>query len=534
MSKQRLLSIGVLAFFLILSMTAAALAQQPTPRPPTRTPTAAPTVTPTAAVPPAANVLPVDDEVVDDETDAPVVGEEDARAMRQEAGTVELTVYNQDMGLVKEVRTVDLDEGTNVVRYTDVASRIDTTSVHFVSLTDPQGTVVLEQNYEYDLVDSQKLLQRYIDHEISLTTEDGTVYTGTLLSGAGDIILATADGIKVVRLDSVQEFSFPRLPGGLITRPTLVWLLQAAGSGAQEVRVTYLTSGIGWHADYIAMLSPDDTTIDLNGWVTVDNRSGATYSDARLKLVAGDVHRAPRTYYAMVEEERLYAEPMPMASPAVEARDLFEYHVYEVARPVTVADRQTKQIEFISATEVAVEKVYVFEASPRFYLGGRPIVDAEYGAQSEGKVEVRLELVNSEEAGLGLALPKGVVRVYKEDTAGGAELVGEDAIDHTARNERLSLTLGNAFDLVGERVQTEFRTLGERSIEESYKITLRNQKEDEAVTIRVIENLFRWREYEVVESTADYERVDASTIRFDVRVSAGGEVTVEYTVRYRW
>jgi hypothetical protein len=519
-------------------MAAAALAQQAAPTATVAAPTAtvaAPTATivaptPTVAITataPVAGVLPIV-EADDDE-----IGEADeARPATQEAGTVELTVYNQDLGLVKEVRTIELAEGANEVRYTDVASRIDPTSVHFVSLTDPAGTTVLEQNYEYDLVSSQKLLQRYVDREISLTAQDGTVYTGMLLSGADDVILDTGEGIIVVRLDQVQEFSFPRLPEGLITRPTLVWLLQAAAPGAQDVRVTYLTSGISWRADYIAMLAPDDASIALNGWVTVDNRSGATYRDARLKLVAGDIHRAPRN--EMMEDARVYAAPMPMASPQVEQRDFFEYHVYEVARPVTVADRQTKQIEFVSAPEVAVEKVYVFEASPRFYPSSRPITDAGYGAQGETKVQVRLELTNSQEAGLGVPLPMGVVRVYKEDAGGGAELVGEDAIDHTPRNERLSLTLGNAFDLVGERVQTGFRTLGERSVEESYEITLRNQKENEAVTIRVIENLFRWREAEVTESTPNFTQVDASTIRFDVRIAAGGEAVVRYTVRYRW
>jgi hypothetical protein len=204
---------------------------------------------------------------------------------------VELTVYNQDIALVRDTRPFNLEQGVNEVRFAEVASQIDPTSVHFRSLTDPEGTVVLEQNYEYDIVGSQKLLQKYVDQDIELVTEDGTEYKGTLLSGAGDIILQDDDGsVTVVRLDRVQQYNFPELPEGLITKPTLVWLLDAERSGDQDVEVTYMTGGINWRADYVVQLNEDDTALDLNGWITLDNNSGATYNDAKLKLVAGDLN----------------------------------------------------------------------------------------------------------------------------------------------------------------------------------------------------------------------------------------------------
>jgi len=429
------------------------------------------------------------------------------------------------------VRTLDLDAGDNVVRFSDVAAMIQPTSVHVVSLTDPDAMTVLEQNYEYDLVNSSRLLQRYIDQPISVRTTEGTSISGTLLSGADDLILATADGVRVVKLSQVQEFSFPALPEGLITRPTLVWLLRAASAGPQDVRVTYLTQGINWQADYVALLNEDDTALALNGWVTLDNRSGATYRDARLKLVAGDIHRVePQLDQVLLMEK---AAAMPTAAPQVAERAFFEYNLYEVQRPVTVQDRQTKQIEFASAPEVQAEKVFVYSPSPQYFPQYGTITDPDYGLQSDQKVQVRVEFTNSEESGLGLPLPGGTVRVYKEDVGGGAELVGEDVIDHTPKDEDLSLYLGDAFDIVGERVQQKFRQIGERSIEESYEITIRNHKADKVV-VRVIEHLFRAQDAEITDSSAEPQMLDATTARWDLSVPADCEAKVNYTVLYRW
>jgi len=443
---------------------------------------------------------------------------------------IELTVYNQNLALVIDRRPLELSTGLNEVQFTDVASQIDATSVHFRSLTDPDGTVVLEQNYEYDLVSTAKLLTKYVDQEITIVTQDGTAYTGTLLSGAGDVILQAPDGqVTVVKLDRVQDFSFPALPEGLITRPTLVWLLEAEEPGTHDTEVTYLTGGLTWRADYVLVLGEDDASLDLTGWVTVDNRSGATYEEAKLKLVAGDIHRAEEMDRIV---EKVVYEAVPTPALAVEERAFFEYHLYEVQRPVTVKDSQTKQVEFSSATDVPTEKFFVYDAAPaRFY--GYVVDDPGYGTITDKKVAVMLEFVNGEDQGLGIALPKGKVRVYKKDVDGSELLIGEDSIDHTPKDEAIQLALGNAFDVVGERVQDDFERLGKQAIEEMFTITLRNHKEQD-VEVRVVERLYRWSDWEIVQETAEHAKIDAQTVEWRLEVPADGEASVTFTVRYRW
>jgi hypothetical protein len=447
---------------------------------------------------------------------------------------LELAVYNQNLALVKDRRSLDLSDGLNEVRFVDVAAQIDPTSVHFRSLTDPEGTVVLEQNYEYDIVGSAKLLGKYVDQEISVVTEDGQEYVGTLLSGADDVILQAADGtVTVLRLERIKEFTFPALPEGLITRPTLVWQLESIQGGTQDVEVTYLTGGVNWQANYIVVLSDDETSIELDGWVTLDNRSGSSYADAKLKLIAGDIHRAPTVDYA-VERDMVF-EAMPAAAPQVEERGFFEYHLYEVQTPVTIKDQQTKQIQFITGSGVPAEKFFVYDGAQISFAGYyQPLDDPTYGTASNKKVMVMLEFRNGEEEGLGVPLPKGTLRVFKEDIDGSTLLVGEDSIDHTPKDEQVRLYVGDAFDIVGERIQTDFRVeYDEDWLEESYEITLRNHK-DEDIEVRVVEHMFRWSEWTILESSHGYEKLDAQTIEFAVPVEANGETVVTYTVRYEW
>jgi hypothetical protein len=326
---------------------------------------------------------------------------------------VDLTVYNQNLALVRDRRTLEFESGLNEIAFTDVAALIDPTSVLFRSLTDPDGTTVLEQNYEYDIVGSQKLLQKYVDQDIALVTADGSEYRGTLLSGAQDIILQAADGqVTVVKLDQVREFSFPKLPEGLITKPTLLWQLEADEAGTHNIEVTYLTEGVNWQADYVVLLDKDDGQIDLDGWISLNNNSGATYKDAKLKLIAGDIHRALEAVpYA---DEVMRAAPTLAKEAQVEERAFFEYHLYEVQRPVTIKDRQTKQIEFATASGVAAEKFFVYDGSQQPLFGYSAVTEPSYGNTGNRKVMVMLEFENSEEAGLGIPLPKGKVRVYKE------------------------------------------------------------------------------------------------------------------------
>jgi len=460
-------------------------------------------------------------------------GQGGAPAVAQGEG-VELAVYNQDLALVKDRRSLDLSKGLNEVRFVDVAALIDPTSVHFRSLTDPTGTAVLEQNYEYDIVGSAKLLSKYVDQEISVVTQDGQKYTGTLLSGADDVILQDAEGkVTVLKLDQVKEFSFPALPEGLITRPTLVWQVQSAQGGAQDVEVTYLTNGVNWQANYIVVLADDEKSIDLDGWVTLDNRSGTSYEDAKLKLIAGDINRAPSQDY--VVEKMVLEEATATPAPQVAERGFFEYHLYEVQRPVTVKDQQTKQIEFVTASDVPADKFFVYDGAQLYYGGYyQPIEDPSYGISSNTEVRVMLEFTNGEEEGLGVPLPKGTLRVYKKDVDGSTLLIGEDSIDHTPKDEQVRLYIGDAFDIVGERIQTDFKVNSDDDwMEESYQITLRNHKEED-IEVRVVEHMFRWSEWKILEASHEYEKQDAQTIEFRVPVKADGETVVTYTVRYEW
>jgi hypothetical protein len=447
---------------------------------------------------------------------------------------VSLTVYNQGTALVRDRRRFDLSSGFNEVAFTDVASQMDPTSVLFRSLTDPQGTQVLEQNYEFDLVGVAALLQRYLDQHIRVLTQDGTAYEGTLLSAQGDIILEGSDGrVMVITQGNIQDFSFPDLPEGLITRPTLVWSLQANQAGTHDVEVTYLTNGISWTADYVLLLSDDEEHLDLDGWISLNNNSGASFENALLKLIAGDLQRLQMAdMVAMEAEYGGAAQP----TPGVEQREFFEYHLYEIPRPVTVRDREIKQIEFINAAGVPSDRFYVYDGlqcqnytwycAPSSY----PQTDPTYGVVTNARVMVMVEFDTDE---VGADLPGGRVRLYQEDVDGAALLIGEDTLDHTPQGETVRLYVGDAFDIIGERIQTDFRTPNSHSLEEEYSITLSNHK-DEAVEVRVVEHLFRWSEWTIFTANADYREMDSSTIEFRVPVPANGEATIHYGVRYTW
>jgi hypothetical protein len=463
------------------------------------------------------------------------VGAQDATATAPSDG-VNVTIYNQGTALVQDRRTFTLQQGANTLNFTDVAASIDATSVSFKSLTDPKGTVVLEQNYVYDLVGSAALLTRYIDQQVEITAADGTTFKGQLLSGRnGEVILRQADGqVVVVSLANARDIRFPALPEGLITRPTLRWLLQSAKSGAQQVELTYLTGGINWSADYILLLAAGNKSLDLNGWVTLNNTSGAAFKNAKVKLVAGDINRLPQESGLAGRQEAAPIVADAAAPPQVQQRDFSEYKLYEVQRPVTIGDNETKQVEFVTSANVPATTFFVFDASTPFYGYYNPIIDQYYGPSGITTVQNWLEFSTGEEGGANAALPAGRVRVYQQDTDGAALLIGENQIKHTAKGEQVRLYLGNAFDLVGERKQTNFQLIGQKVLEETYEIRLRNRKDKDAVQIRVPERLFRWSNWQILNASMDYTKLDSSTIEFRADVAAGEEKVITYTVRYSW
>ena len=428
---------------------------------------------------------------------------------------VAVTVYNNNLALVREARTIRLKKGVQEYKYPDVAAQIDPTSVHFKSMTAPESISILEQNFEYDLVGTERLLEKYIGQDIITSTKDGNTYAGTLLSSrSGDVIIQMQGGqVKVVKANSLETIEFPALPEGLITRPTLVWLLDAQQGGKHESEVSYLTKGISWHAEYVAVANPKDTELELSGWVSIDNKSGATFENAKLKLVAGEVHLVKGRPTVRMESATVKKYFVGASAPFRE-KEFFEYHLYTLQRPATLKDRQTKQLSLFPATKVRVHKDYTYD-----------------GLQDKKKVRVNLEFKNDKESGLGMPLPAGKIRVYKEDVDKSQEFIGEDWIDHTPKDEKVRVYLGNAFDIVGERNVIEEEKISKNSRRETVEIKLRNHKKDD-ITVTVIEHF--WGDWQFVGKTPPIKKKTARKVEFEVKVPADAERVVQYTVLYRY
>ncbi len=423
---------------------------------------------------------------------------------------VRVTVYNNNLALVHETRQMDLPKPTGVCSYRDVAAYIDPTSVHFKSVSNSEAVRVLEQNFEYDLVSADKILQRYLDQNVRLMSKQGSPIEGKLLSVGGNVVLQAADNsIRILNNSEIVSTELPKLPEGLITRPTLVWQVQNNGPAKQMVEVSYLTSGMNWHAEYVGILDANDQNMDLAAWVSIENNCGASYQDAKILLIAGDIHRAepPRIMRRTMQMEAL------AVAPDFEEKEFFEYHLYTLTRASTLKDRQQKQIELFPAARTPVTKEYTYD-----------------GARNQKKVNVTITFKNKKEAGLGIALPAGKVRLYKPE--GQAQvLVGEDAIGHTPRDEEVRLNVGDAFDIVGERTQVSYRQVGDRASEEKVKISLRNHK-DAAITVIVVEHFNG--DWKISEQTLQHKKKDANTAEWRVPVAARGEANLEYTVFRTW
>ncbi len=443
---------------------------------------------------------------------------------------IALTIYNRGTALVREKRIVSLKKGVNIVTIREVPSSIETTSVHFQSLLDPVGTRVLEQRYTYDLADTDALLRRYLGKTVTVTTRDGVRHKGKLLGYFGGITLQDEGGhVIALSRDAADYIEFPALPEGLSEKPGLIWQVWAEKSGDHEIELSYLTGGINWQADYTALINEDETALDLEGWVTIENSGDATYDDAAIKLVAGDISRAPKKQSkVMAMEVTRGATPAPAPEEPVEEQELLGYHLYKVPRPVTIRPRESIQLDFVSLTGSQADMSFLCEPGGVFTGYRYPLTNRESGIR--GKVPVSMKLEFKAET----ALPAGRIRVYKRDADGTAILVGESRIGHTPEGENLKLHLGNAFDLIGERSQIDFKMPASNVIEETIEIRLRNRKENQAVGINVRERLFRWSNWTILKASDDWEKLDAATIEFRPKVEPGTEHIITYTVRYRW
>ena len=453
---------------------------------------------------------------------APIAGAAPVKITAAEQRDVMITVYNGNLGLVKDVREVRLDAGLIETHFMDVAAQIDPTSVLLRSLTDPTGLKILEQNYEYDLLSSEKLMEKYVGRKVRLYQSNGTFQEATLLSTRGPVY----DINGQIHMGHFGSVVLPALPENLVSKPTLAWLLRNTRPAPQRVEASYLTGGISWKSDYVMLINATDSRADLTGWVTINNQSGATYRDAALKLVAGDINRAA----SRDDSRRAMEMAAKAASPAVADREFksegfFEYHLYTLDGRTTIKESQTKQLTLLSAADIPVDKRFI-------YYGAASYHRTQYGVPiSNQKVGVYLDIRNTKENRLGVPLPKGKVRVYKADASGSQQLIGEDWIDHTPKDERVRIKMGEAFDVVGERVQKDWKRIGSNLYEIEWEITLRNHKK-EGVTIEVIEPMPG--DWEILRTTHPHEKLQAFTARWSIPVPREGAATLGYRTRVRF
>ena len=476
-----------------------------------------------------------------------------------------LTIYNQNFAVVRGRLGLDLARGINEVRVTDITAHLEPDSV---ILRDPQGKhaiQILEQNYRADPISQGLLLSLYEGKEIDFLSDDkiirgkiirsgyvphqsgmqryGYQYASRQMSYAGG-----ATGQPIIEVDGKLRFSlpgqplFPSLADDTILKPTLHWVLEANKKARFDAELSYVTGGMSWEADYSMLAQEAGDTINVIGWVTMDNQSGKTFENARIKLMAGDVSK-------IQEEDRLrydingyggYAETEAWRPPVSE-KAFEDYHLYTLNRTTTLRDRETKQVEFLRADGVEAQRLYVYDGVKIDYRRYRGYSwenirhNREYGTQCNPKVWVMREFKNSKENNLGMPLPRGLVRFYRRDDDGQLEFTGENFIDHTPRDETVRVYTGNAFDLIGERRRVDYQIDTSRNwLDESFEIKVRNHKEKDSVEIRVVEHLYRWISWEVVEKSHTFLKTDSQTIEFRIEIPAGEEKVVTYKVHYTW
>lgn len=440
-----------------------------------------------------------------------------------------VTVYNQDFGLVREVRELKLPAGIVALEFQDVAATIQPETVHIRSLAAPQGGAptlsVLEQNYRFDLLTPQTLMEKYVGQPVRIhryhpSTGKEDVHTAKLLSFVDQRPVIELNG--EVTFDVGGRFAFPSVPGNLIARPTLTWLVKS-GAPNQRVEVSYLARGLNWNADYVLVLNEDEKRADLNGWVTLVNQAGSAFKDAELKLVAGDVQRVETEEAAQAMSMK---SAMPaMADTAFREEGLFEYHLYTLDRKTTLLSNEQKQVGLLEAKNFSVTKKLIFRGESYWF-------QSEVGQVAEKqKVGVFLDFQNTQKNGLGAPLPRGTLRVYRADRSGAQQFVGEDLIDHTPRDEKVRVRVGQAFDVLGDRKQLSFRTLGNCSSESQWEVELRNHK-DAPVEVEVLEPVGG--DWTIVSSNHPWERRDARTFALIAKVPSRGATKLTYTVRVRW
>ncbi len=473
-----------------------------------------------------------------------------------------LTIYNQNFFVAREYVPLDLKSGVNHVEFAGVAAHIEPDSV---ILRDPAGRSlqILEQNYRNDPITQELLLSHYEGKTLDFLVQHGDhqdIVKGRIIrsgyipsSGYAQSYPQPGLGQPIIEVDGVLRFGlpgqplFPALSADSILKPTLSWLLQTNDPGKFDAELSYVSSGMSWQADYNLVLADKSNAgaanskadvLDMIGWITMQNHSGKTFENARIKLLAGDVNKIQGNtvsgrVYAMAK-----AADENAPAPTVQEKSFDEFHLYTLQRPTTLHDEETKQVEFVRATDVHAQRLYIYDgaaiAQYAYYNPEQIRSDPNYGTQSNAKVWVMEEFKNSEANHLGITLPKGKLRFYRRDTDGHLEFVGENIIDHTPKDETLRVYTGNAFDVVGERKRTNYHVdVNQHWVDESFEIRVRNHKKD-AVNVRVVEHLYRWTNWKLSEMSQQFTKKDAQTIEFPVTIAPDGEQTITYTVHYSW
>jgi hypothetical protein len=470
------------------------------------------------------------DEERGQEREAARAGAPDQSTSLSDQTDLNVTVYNSNIALVRDVRNLTLPGGAFRLKFMDIAATVNPATVHFRSLTDPDKLGVIEQNYEYDLLEPAKLLHKYVGKEVTLVRsyqDNGTTkheeIKATLLSDNNGQVWKI--GNDIVTGNYAESYRFPEVPANLYDRPTLLMSLENSGPRKQQIEASYLANNLSWNSDYVLTVARDDKSADLDGWVTLANNSGTAFHSARLQLVAGDLNRLPMNGRREMMDMAVMAKAAP-AAPQFQQENFSEYHLYTLGRRTSVEDKETKQISLLEATSVPVEKIFVVNGQNYYY---RQLLAP--GQPQKDPVMVYYKFKNEEKAGLGMPLPAGNVRVYQKDSKGGILFAGEDRIDHTPKDENISIHIGNAFDVVEERKQTDFKKLDTHTWEMEYEITLRNHK-DIPITVQVNEPIGG--DWEMLNSSHKFIKTGAFAAQFNVPVEKNGTSVLKYRIRAHW
>jgi hypothetical protein len=441
-----------------------------------------------------------------------------------------VTVYNSNIALVRDVRNLALPSGTFRLKFMDIAATVNPATVHFRSLTDPEKLGVLEQNYEYDLLEPAKLLHKYVGREVTLVRsyqDSGTTkheeIKATLLSDNNGQVWKI--GNDIVTGGYAESYRFPDIPANLYDRPTLVMSLENSGPHKQQIEASYLANNLSWNSDYVLTVARDDKSADLDGWVTLINNSGTAFHNARLQLVAGDLNRVQNGNF---QAGLALSAPKAMRADAAQFQqeNFSEYHLYTLGRRTSVEDKETKQISLLAGSGVPVEKLFIVNGNNYYYRQA-----FAPGQAQKDPVMVYYKFKNEEKAGLGMPLPAGTIRVYQKDSKSGVLFAGEDHINHTPKDEAITVHIGNAFDVVEERKQTDFKKIDTHTYEMEYEITIRNHK-DMPITVQVNEPIGG--DWEMLDSSFKFTKTAAFAAQFQVPITANGTSVLKYRIRTRW